>query len=233
MLATYRRSRALTQEQLAIQASCAAETIRQLEAGQLRPGQHLAERLAAQLAIPSEERRLLIKAARAEIYDAQTPPASRHPAQLPQGIVSFLFTDIEGSTRLWEEHAQAMQSALAHHDRLLRTCVEAHGGQVFKTTGDGLHAAFARPTDALAAALAAQRALHATAWPATGPLRVRMVIHTGSAEQRDADYFGPALNRTARLLAAGHGGQILLSGVTADGHAIGAVISARPLPPPP
>ena len=135
---------------------------------------------------------------------------------VPSGTVTFLFTDIEGSTRLWEEHPQAMQSALAHHDRLLRTCIEAHDGQVFTTTRDGLHAAFARPTDVLAAVLAAQRALHAATWPVTGPSRVRMVTHTGSAEQRADDYFDPALNRTARLLAAGHGGQILISGVTAD-----------------
>jgi predicted ATPase/class 3 adenylate cyclase len=216
MLATYRRSRALTHEQLATQASCSAETIRQIEAGKLRPGKQLAECLVAQLAIPTQERRLFIKAARAETCDAHGPAADNHPANLPQGMVSLLFTDIEGSTRLWEQHPQAMRFALACHDRLLRECVEAHGGQVFKTTGDGLHAAFARPTAALTAALTAQRALQAATWPATGPLRVRMVIHTGIAEQRDGDYFGPALNRAARLLAAGHGGQILVSGVTAE-----------------
>jgi class 3 adenylate cyclase len=94
--------------------------------------------------------------------------------------------------------------------------VEAEGGVVFKTTGDGLHAVFARATDALAAALTAQRLLQAEAWGPTGPLRVRMAIHTGVVEQRDGDYFGPVLNRAARLLAAGHGGQILVSGVTAD-----------------
>jgi predicted ATPase/class 3 adenylate cyclase len=216
MLATYRRSRALTHEQLATQASCAAETIRQIETGQLRPGKQLAERLAVQLAIPAEERGLFIKAARADTLDAQAPAAYSRPANLPQGMGSFLFTDIEGSTQLWEQHPQAMKSALAHHDRLLRTCVETHGGAVFKTTGDGLHAAFVRPTDALDAVLDAQRELHAAAWHTTGPLRVRMAIHTGIVEQRDGDYFGPTLNRAARLLAAGHGGQILISGVTAD-----------------
>jgi predicted ATPase/class 3 adenylate cyclase len=131
-------------------------------------------------------------------------------------MISFLFTDIEGSTQLWEQHPRAMRSALARHDRLLRACVEAHDGRVFKTTGDGLHASFARTADALAAALAGQRALQAENWQATGPLRARMAIHSGSAEQRDGDYFGPALNRTARLMTAGHGGQILISGTAAN-----------------
>jgi predicted ATPase/class 3 adenylate cyclase len=131
-------------------------------------------------------------------------------------MVTLLFTDIEGSTQLWEHYPQAMPSALARHDALLRRSVEAHGGVVFKSTGDGLHAAFARAPGALAAALAAQRALHAEPWGPAGPLRVRMAIHTGVAEQRDGDYFGRPLNRAARLLAAGHGGQVLISGVTEE-----------------
>ena len=104
-----------------------------------------------------------------------------------------------------------MRAALARHDTLLRAAIAAHGGAVFKTVGDAFHAAFATATDAVSAALAAQRALAAETWGATGPLRVRMALHTGAAEQRDGDYFGHALNRAARLLAAGHGGQILLS----------------------
>ncbi len=131
----------------------------------------------------------------------------------PDGLVTFLFSDIEGSTRLWEEQPQAMSAALARHDALMQEEMEASGGFVFKTLGDAFHAAFARPESALAAALAAQAALHGEVWRlAHGKqIRVRMALHTGQAEQRGGDYFGAALSRTARLLAAGHGGQTLLS----------------------
>ncbi|HEX9371769.1 MAG TPA: tetratricopeptide repeat protein, partial [Roseiflexaceae bacterium] len=132
-------------------------------------------------------------------------------ADMPTGTVTFLFTDIVGSTRLWEQHPQAMPDALARHDAILRGTIEAHGGAVIATSGDGAHASFAAAPDALAAALAIQRALRAVPWGATGPLPVRMALHAGAAEARDADYFGPPLNRVARLLAASHGGQILLS----------------------
>ncbi len=135
---------------------------------------------------------------------------------LPSGTVTFLFTDIEGSTKLWETQRDAMQISLARHDALLRQCIEAHGGQVVKTLGDGVHAAFVTATDAVQAALAAQRALHAEAWPAPARIRVRMAVHTGSAELREGDYFGPTLNRVARLVAIGHGGQTLLSATTYD-----------------
>jgi len=135
---------------------------------------------------------------------------------LPTGTVTFLFTDIEGSTHLWEQYPQAMQSALARHDAILRRHIESHSGAVFKTVGDAFYAAFAVAPDALAAAVAVQRALSAEDWGETGPLRVRVALHTGTAEERDADYFGPPLNRIARLLAAGHGGQVLLSLATQE-----------------
>ncbi|HZO91340.1 MAG TPA: tetratricopeptide repeat protein [Chthonomonadaceae bacterium] len=135
---------------------------------------------------------------------------------LPTGTVTFLFTDIEGSTKLWEEHPEAMRQALAHHDALLQTAVESHNGHVFKTVGDAFCAAFAIAPDALAAALSAQRALTTEAWPAGLSLRVRMALHTGNAEEQNGDYFGPPLNRVARLLAIGHGGQVLLSQATRD-----------------
>ena len=134
---------------------------------------------------------------------------------LPTGTVTFLFTDLEASTRLWETHPEAMPAALARHDSLLRQAVEAHGGTVVKTTGDGLHAAFASALAAAHAAVAAQQALEAEAWGDPGPLRVRAALHTGEAELRDGDYYGPALNRAARLMGAAHGGQILLSAATA------------------
>ncbi len=132
---------------------------------------------------------------------------------LPSGVVTFLFTDVEGSTRLWDRHPDAMRAALARHDALLRAAFEAHGGHVFKTAGDAFFAAFPRPLDALQAALAAQRAVEAEPWPLPegAGLRVRMALHTGIAEWRGEDYFGLPLNRTARLLAAAHGGQTLVS----------------------
>jgi predicted ATPase/class 3 adenylate cyclase len=130
---------------------------------------------------------------------------------LPSGTVTFLFTDVEGSTRRWEQDPEAMRTTLARHDALLRTAIEAHGGCVFKTVGDEFCAAFSTAPDALAAALAGQRALTAETWGAGGPLLVRMALHTGDADERDGDYYGPPVNRVARLLSTGHGGQVLLS----------------------
>ena len=160
--------------------------------------------------------------------------------RLPTGIVTFLFTDIEGSTRLWEREPEAMRAALAAHDRLLRDAIESNGGDVVKMTGDGVMAAFGAPAAALAAALAAQRGLADDRRPPftdggrqttddglragdkrtptpdlLAPLRVRMGVHTGEAELREGDYHGATLNRAARLMAIGHGGQVLLSGITA------------------
>ena len=132
-------------------------------------------------------------------------------AGLPTGTVTFLFTDIEGSTRLWEREAKRMQVALARHDEILRSTIEEHGGHVFKTVGDAFCCAFPTAPEALEAALGAQRALLEETWGETGPLRVRMALHTGATEERDGDYFGPPLNRVARLLSAAHGGQVLLS----------------------
>jgi predicted ATPase len=125
----------------------------------------------------------------------------------PSGVVTFLFTDIEGSTRRWESDADAMRSALAAHDEVLRTTIESHGGFLFKHTGDGVIASFASPRSAIDAAIAAQRRLE---------LPVRMGIATGEAALQDGDYFGAVLNRAARVMAAGHGGQILVADSTAS-----------------
>jgi predicted ATPase/class 3 adenylate cyclase len=135
---------------------------------------------------------------------------------LPSGTVTFLFTDIEGSTSLWEHYPVPMRQALALHDALLRATIESHHGHVFKSVGDAFCAAFPTAPDALAAARAAQIALLAQDWTRVGALRVRMALHTGAAEERDGDYFGPPLNRVARLLAIGHGGQVLLSQAARD-----------------
>jgi predicted ATPase/class 3 adenylate cyclase len=134
----------------------------------------------------------------------------------PTGTVTFLFTDIEGSTKLWEHDAQAMQAALARHDEILRDAIEERGGYVFKTIGDAFCAAFPTAPEALEAALLSQRGLVSSEGEQIGPLRVRMALHTGAAEERDGDYFGPPVNRVARLLSAAHGGQVLLSLATQE-----------------
>jgi predicted ATPase/class 3 adenylate cyclase len=133
----------------------------------------------------------------------------------PSGTVTFLFTDIEGSTRLWESAPDAMRVALARHDEILRGAIESHGGYVFATGGDGFGAAFGRAHDALAAAGDAQTVLSAQRWPDGAALRVRMGLHTGEVDERGGDYFGPGVNRAARIMAAGHGGQVLVSGASA------------------
>lgn len=144
-------------------------------------------------------------------------------SELPTGTVTFLFTDLESSTRLWEEHPDAMRDALARHDEILRDAVEVRGGKVVKGTGDGFHAVFGQAEDALAAAVDAQLALDAERWSETGRLRVRMGLHTGTAEARAGDYFGPVLNRAARLAGAAHGGQVVVSEAT-----VGVVRDALP-----
>jgi serine/threonine protein kinase/class 3 adenylate cyclase len=139
--------------------------------------------------------------------------AGRNAVNVPTGTVTFLFTDIQGSTAMWERNPTRMEAALARHDEIVRTVVESNGGYVFKTVGDAFCAAFTIPRQALDATLAAQRALGAEEWGET-PVRVRTALHTGATEERNGDYFGPPVNRVARLLSTGHGGQILLSAVT-------------------
>lgn len=146
----------------------------------------------------------------------------------PSGTVTFLFTDIEGSTTLWDRHPERMKAALAGHDSILKGAVDAHGGRIIKNTGDGVHAVFQKAIDAVDAAVKAQKLLQSQildnngAIPPSGyaaadmQLKVRMGLHTGEAELRDGDYFGQTLNRAVRIMAAGHGGQILVSEVTAQ-----------------
>ena len=129
------------------------------------------------------------------------PPTPRTDSRWPTGTVTFLFTDIEGSTALWDHFPAVMQVALARHDAILRAGIRRHGGHVFKTAGDAFYAVFAQPQDALAAALSLQEALHDERWPASTPILVRMALHSGEAQQRAGDYFGPPLNVVARLLS--------------------------------
>jgi predicted ATPase/class 3 adenylate cyclase len=133
-------------------------------------------------------------------------------SSLPSGTVTFLFTDIEGSTNLWQTYPQAMPAALALHHTLVRDAIELHNGRIFQIIGDAFCAAFAGAADALRAALAAQQALEAASWGEIGALRVRMGLHAGEAEIQDAEYLsGPALIRAQRCMTAGHGGQVLLT----------------------
>lgn len=137
---------------------------------------------------------------------------------LPTGSVTFLFADVEGSTRLWDEHPSAMAEGLKREEQILHSGIESHRGFLIKARGEGdsAFAVFSRATDAIGAAVAIQRDLLAEPWPDAIPIRVRIAVHTGDAELRQGDYFGPAVNRCARLRAIAHGGQILLSGATKD-----------------
>src|SRR5919202_557311 len=137
-------------------------------------------------------------------------------AALPIGTVTFLFTDVEGSTSLWEQHPDQMRVALARHDHLIESLVQQHQGIVVRPRGEGdsRFAVFPRASDAVAAATSIQQALHDEPWPTETPLRVRMALHTGEADLREGDYYGSDVNRCARLRGAGHGGQTLLSETT-------------------
>jgi class 3 adenylate cyclase len=136
---------------------------------------------------------------------------------LPTGIVSFLLTDIEGSTRLWEADHTVMAEALVRHDAIVGACVRRLNGHVVKSKGEGdsVFAVFNHARDAVTAALVLQCALSAERWPTERPIRVRMAIHTGQVELRQGDYYGPTVNRCARLRALARGGQVLISGATA------------------
>jgi predicted ATPase/class 3 adenylate cyclase len=139
-------------------------------------------------------------------------------AELPSGTVTFLLTDVEGSTALWEEAPEAMRAALARHDALFDDAVRRHRGVHIRPRGEGdsRFAVFASAPDAVAAAVAIQRAFAAQVWPTPRPVRVRMGVHTGEADVRDGDYYGSAVNRCARLRGIGHGGQLLLSEAAAE-----------------
>jgi class 3 adenylate cyclase len=143
---------------------------------------------------------------------------SEPPVELPYGILTFLLTDIEGSSKLWELHPAAMGVALARHEALIEATVTAHGGRLIKSQGEGdsTLSVFPRATDAVNAALGLQQALTVEAWPAGLVLPTRTALHTGEAELRQGDYYGQALNRAARLRALARGGQVLLSRVTAE-----------------
>jgi class 3 adenylate cyclase len=142
----------------------------------------------------------------------------RVPAKFPEGVLTFLLTDIEGSTLLWERHRAVMGAALARHEALVAEAVASHGGQLIKARGEGdsTLSVFVRASQAAAAAVALQRTLATERFPDEIALPTRAVLQTGEAELRDGDFYGQTLNRAARLRALGRGGQILLSRATAE-----------------
>jgi len=212
------------EEELGAQIGVAGSSIQRYKAGYLptepRAVQVLAEAAVRRGFLSRAWLQRFLQAARYTNPDALIAQLSDGTGQvnqasfergLPSGTLTFLFTDIEGSTTRWERQPQAMERALARHDELLRQAVDAYGGQVVKTVGDAFQAVFTTTPAALEAALGAQRALRDEAWGPIEPLRVRMALHVGIVQQRDGGYFGHTLNRVARLCAAGHGGQVLLS----------------------
>ena len=191
------------------------------QADALRTFGRLRRRLGEELGIePSKELTRLEEAILLQEPELDRRPdeTSRSPVELPSGVVTFLLTDIVGSTSMWEQHPKAMADAVARHDELMHAAVTAHGGTVLKARGEGdsVFSVFARATDALSAALSAQQAMVSEQWPQSTPLSVRMALHTGEAFERDGDYFGPTVNRAARLRSLSAGGQILLSHSTGE-----------------
>lgn len=141
-------------------------------------------------------------------------PETTQTGEKPKGTVTFLFTDIEGSTQLWEHYPEAMRKAHSRHELIIREVMADNGGYVYKMIGDAFQVAFSTAPAALRAALETQRLLTAELWRTPEPIKVRIALHTGVTEERGDDYVGPTLNRLARLLSAGHGGQILLNQTT-------------------
>src|SRR4029450_11465599 len=136
--------------------------------------------------------------------------------ELPSGTVTFLFTDIEGSTQLVRRLGPAYAQVLSEHQQIVRAAVAAHDGREVDTQGDSFFVAFRRAKDAVAAAVAIQRDLAAHEWPEDAPVKVRIGLHTGEPHVGDQRYVGMGVNKAARIGAAGHGGQVLLSRTTRD-----------------
>ena len=137
---------------------------------------------------------------------------------LPTGVITYLFTDVEGSTQLWQQYSDRMSEVLTRHDALITAVVEDHGGMVVRSRGEGdsLFAVFVRARDDVAASCAIQLEILKEPWPAALSIKVRMALHTGESELREHDYYGPVVHRCARLRGIAHGGQVVLSQVTAE-----------------
>ena len=231
-----RKARGLTQEQLAQEIHCSASALRKIEAEQRRPSAQIVEQLAAAFNIAPSERKSFLKFARGN-WDAaptgiiESAPWRVSPASEDEledlsnpktHLATFLFTDIEGSTKLWESIPEKMKVALPRHHAILQEAISSNGGNAFQIVGDAFCAVFPTASSAVSAAVTAQRTLYQEQWNLPSPIRVRMGIHTGTAERTSTDSptggyaSNQALNRVARILSAGHGGQILLSLVTKE-----------------
>jgi predicted ATPase/class 3 adenylate cyclase len=237
LLKRYRVAAGLSQETLAERARLSVQAISTLERGvKQAPYRETVRLLATALGLPAEEaarleasvprRRGPPELARQDMAPAAVPAEERQATErgaaplnaLPTGTLTFLLTDIEGSTALWERDPGAMQAAVARHVELVTQLLAQHGGRRIKERGEGdsVFAVFTSPSAALAAASALQQALLAEPSPPETPLRVRMGLHTGEAELRAGDYYGATVNRAARIRSLAHGGQILISRSTAS-----------------
>src|SRR5215207_7874311 len=206
MLALYRCERQAD----ALQAYQDARSTLVEELG-IEPGERLRE---LERAILAQEPALAAPAA----APPEVGEGGRDAGDLPTGVVTFLLTDIEGSSGLWEADADAMAAALELHDELIAQAVNGHGGRLLKAKGEGdaTLTVFRRASDAVACAVELQRTLHRAEWPGGLDLRVRVALHTGEAHEREGDYFGPALNRAARLRGVARGGATVMSQATAE-----------------
>jgi len=219
-----RKALDLTQQALAERVGCSVAAIKKIESDERKPSRQIAERLAEVLGVPANQREIFLECARG-VQQMDQRSLTRQPAEslvLPKGIVTVLFTDIEGSTKLWESAPEKMKIALQRHHAILQDAITSNGGAVFQIIGDAFCAAFSTAPAAISAAATAQRSLHQEPWDLPFPIRVRMGIHTGEVEpaKSDSPSGGYASNQTlirvARILSAGHGGQVLLSLVTKE-----------------
>jgi predicted ATPase/class 3 adenylate cyclase len=222
-----RKAAGLTQEQLALQISCSTSALKKIEAEERRPSAQIVEQLAEIFNIPPNERTAFLRFARGDWRAAPTgmenapwlfPQIHERDDQSKSKIVTFLFTDIEGSTKLSQQYPDSMPGLLARHHEILNQAIQARNGHVFQIIGDAFCAAFHSPTDALNAALEAQRYLQNEQW-SPAPIKVRMGIHTGVAQLNSNSTQNPysghtTLALTQRIMSAGHGGQILLTNAT-------------------
>jgi len=226
-LRQHRIERNWRQQEVADQLGIALVTVQRWERGYQEPSAYYRIKLSKLFGLSAQELGLLEESSLSapperEANDAEQPDATLPDEQaqrpsmpdLPTGSITFLFTDIESSITRWDHHPQVMRTALARHNAILRQIITAHGGFVFTMKGDAVYAVFAVASGAISTAVAAQQAVVAEVWDGLDPPRVRMALHTGTAQHRDDDYFGPTLNRVERLLSTGYGGQILFSTVT-------------------
>src|SRR5262245_95782 len=210
-----RKALDLTQQALADRVGCSVAAIKKIEGDERKPSRQIAERLADVLDVSADQREIFLEVARG-LRSVDQLSLAREPAShaRPTGTVTFLYTDIEGSTRLAQEHPEEWETMRARHHAILHETIESNHGYVFQVIGDGFCAAFHTPNNGLQAAIEAQRELQTENWGEV-PIQVRMGLHTGEAEAKEEEYRGYlTISLVQRLMSAGHGRQILLSHAT-------------------